>query len=114
MTALLTYDALAFLGVSVGIAPQLKIAVKTDNDTGLKQLKNDSIVVRTQPCGKCYSYLRDVCYGTLLYPPCVDPVFEPGKIQKADGLTKIFGRTGHEDPFIQVSRNYTKVSHVTD
>ena len=29
MTALLTYDALAFLGVSVGIAPQLKIAVKT-------------------------------------------------------------------------------------
>ena len=38
------------------------------------------------------SYLRDVCYGTLLHAPCVDPVFEPGKTQKADGLTKILGR----------------------
>ena len=42
MTALLTHDALAFLGVSVGVPPQLKIAVRTDSDTGLKQLKNDS------------------------------------------------------------------------
>ena len=92
MTALLTYDALTFLGVSAGITPQLKIATRTDSDTGLKQLRNDSIVVRTRPFGKCYSYLRDVCYGTLLHPPCVDPVFEPGKTQKADGLTKILGR----------------------
>ena len=82
MTALLTYDALTFLGVSTGITPQLKIPVRTDSDTGLKQLRNDS-----------YSYLRDVCYGTLLHPPCVDPVFEPGKTQKADGLTKILGRS---------------------
>ena len=74
------------------LTPQLKIAMRTDSDTGLKQLRNDSIVVRTRPFGKCYSYLRDVCYGTLLYPPCVDPVFEPGKTQKADGLTKILGR----------------------
>ena len=92
MTALLTYDALTFLGVSAGITPQLKIVTRTDSDTGLKQLRNDSIVVRTRPFGKCYSYLRDVCYGTLLHAPCVDPVFEPGKTQKADGLTKIFGR----------------------
>ena len=92
MTALLTYDALAFLGVSVGIAPQLKIATRTDSDTGLKQLSNDSSVVRTRPCGKCYSYLRDVCHGTLLHAPCVDPCFEPGKTQRADGLTKILGR----------------------
>ena len=92
MTALLTYDALTFLGVSAGVTPQLKIVTKTDSDTGLKQLRNDSIVVRTRPCGNCYSYLRDVCYGALLHPPCVDPVFEPGKTQKADGLTKIFGR----------------------
>ena len=93
MTALLTYDALTFLGVSTGITPQLKIPMRTDSDTGLKQLRNDSIVVRTRPFGKCYSYLRDVCYGTLLYPPCVDPVFEPGRTQKADGLTKILGRS---------------------
>ena len=93
MTALLTYDALTFLGVSTGITPQLKIPMRTDSDTGLKQLRNDSIVVHTRPFGKCYSYLRDVCYGTLLYPPCVDPVFEPGKTQKADGLTKILGRS---------------------
>ena len=93
MTALLTYDALTFLGVSTGITPQLKIPMRTDSDTGLKQLRNDSIVVRTRPFGKCYSYLRDVCYGTLLHPPCVDPVFEPGKTQKADGLTKILGRS---------------------
>ena len=72
---------------------QLKIPMRTDSDTGLKQLRNDSIVVRTRPFGKCYSYLRDVCYGTLLHPPCVDPVFEPGKTQKADGLTKILGRS---------------------
>ena len=92
MAALLTYDALTFLGVSAGITPQLKIATRTDSDTRLKQLRNDSIVVRTRPFGKCYSYLRDVCYGTLLHPPCVDPVFELGKTQKADGLTKILGR----------------------
>ena len=49
MTALLTYDALTFLGVSAGITPQLKIAMRTDSDTGLKQLRNDSIVVRTRP-----------------------------------------------------------------
>ena len=90
MTALLTYDALTFLGVSAGVTPQLKIVTRTDIDTGLKQLRNDSIVVCTRPCGKCYSYLRDVCYGTLLHAPCIDPVFEPGKTQKADGLTKIF------------------------
>ena len=92
LTVLLTYDALTFLGVSAGITPQLKIATRTDSDTGLKQLRNDSIVIRTRTCGKCYSYLRDVCYGTLLHAPCVDPVFEPGKTQKADGLTKILGR----------------------
>ena len=92
MTALLTCDALTFLGVSAGITPQLKSAIRTNNDTGLKQLRNDCIVVRARPCGKCYSYLRDVCYGTLLHAPCVNPVFEPGKTQKAAGLTKILGR----------------------
>ena len=92
MTSLLTYDAAEFLGVSAGVSPQLKIRLRTDSDTGLRQLKNDSIVVRTRPFGKCYRYLRDVCYGTLLHAPCVDPVFEPGKTQKADGLTKILGR----------------------
>ena len=92
MTSLLKYDAAEFLGVSAGVSPQLKIRLRTDSDTGLKQLRNDSIVVRTRPFGKCYSYLRDVCYGALLHAPCVDPVFEPGKTQKADGLTKILGR----------------------
>ena len=66
--------------------------LKTDSDTGLKQLKNHSVMVRNRPLGKCCSYLRDMCYGTLLHPPCIEPVFLPGKIQKADGLTKILGR----------------------
>ena len=92
MTSILTYDAAEFLGVCVGVAPVLKIQMKTDSDTGLKQLKNHSIVVRNRLLAKNYSYLRDVCYGTLLHPPCVEPSFLPGKIQKADGMTKILGR----------------------
>ena len=78
--------------VCVGVAPSLKIQMKTDSDTGLKQLRNHSIVVRNCPLAKNYSYLRDVCYGTLLHPPCIVPSFLPGKIQKADGMTKILGR----------------------
>ena len=92
MTFLLTYDAADFVGVCVGATPQLKIQLKTDSDTGLKQLKNHSVMVRNRPFGKCYSYLRDMCYGTLLHPPCIEPVFQSGKTQKADGLTKILGR----------------------
>ena len=92
MTSILTYDAAEFLGVCVGVAPSLKIQMKTDSDTGLKQLRNHSIVVRNRPLAKNYSYLRDVCYGTLLHPPCIEPSFLPGKIQKADGMTKILGR----------------------
>ena len=92
MTSILTYDAAEFLGVCVGITPFLKIPMKTDSDTGLKQLKNQSIVVRNRPLIKNYSYLRDVCYGTLLHPPCIEPSFLPGKVQKADGMTKILGR----------------------
>ena len=66
MTSLLTYDAAEFLGVCASVSPQLKIRLKTDSDTGLRKLKNDSIMVRNRPFGICYSYLRDVCYGTLL------------------------------------------------
>ena len=53
MTSLLRYDAAEFLGVSAGVSPQLKLRLKTDSDTGLKQLKNDSIIVRNRPFGKC-------------------------------------------------------------
>ena len=94
MTSILTYDAAEFLAVCVcggGATPFLKIQMKTDSDTGLNQLKNHSIVVRNRPLAKCYSYLRDMCYGTLLHPPCFEPLFVPGKIQKADGMTKILG-----------------------
>ena len=49
MTSILTYDAAEFLGVCVGAAPSLKIQMRTDSDTGLKQLKNHSIVVRNRP-----------------------------------------------------------------
>ena len=41
MTSLLTYDAAEFLGVSEGVSPQLKIRLRTDSDTSLRQLKND-------------------------------------------------------------------------
>ena len=49
-------------------------------------------MTRSRPCGNCYSYLRDMCNGTLLHPPCIEPVFQSGKTQKADGVTKILGR----------------------
>ena len=84
MTSILTYGAAEFLGVCIGVSALLKIQMKTDSDTGLKQLKNHSIMVRNRPLAKCYSYLRDMCYGTLLHPCCVEPAFLPGKIQKAD------------------------------
>ena len=94
MTSILTYDAAGFLGVCVcrGVSTLLKIQMKTDSDTGLIQLKNHSIMVRNRPLAKCYSYLRDQCYGTLLHPPCTEPSFLPGKVEKADGMIKILGR----------------------
>ena len=70
----------------------LKFGVTVLESGGLKQLKNDAIMTRSRPFGKCYSHLRDMCYGTLLHPPYVEPVFQSGKTQKADGLTKILGR----------------------
>ena len=56
-----------FLGVSAGVSPQLNIQLEIDGDTGLKkQSRNDSVTVRSRPFGKCYSYLKDMCYETLL------------------------------------------------
>ena len=38
-------------------------------------------------CGCAYA--RDMCHGTSIHPASVKAVFEPGKRQKADGLTKV-------------------------
>ena len=43
-----------------------------------------SVTTRSRPC-----YARDVCHGTSVHPAAVKAVFEPGKSQEADGLTKV-------------------------
>ena len=44
---------------------------------------------RSRPFANKFSYARDVCHGTSIHPASVKAVFEPGKSQKADGLTKV-------------------------
>ena len=39
-----------------------------------------------------FNYARDMCHGTTLHPAAVRAVFEPGKSQKADGLTKVLNK----------------------
>ena len=55
----------------------------------LTQLRNESVTTRSRPFANKFNYARDMCYGTSVHPASVKAVFEPGKSQKADGLTKV-------------------------
>ena len=49
MSSLCKYDPAQFLGVRVGVSPLVKVKLRTDSDTGLKHLNNDSIMTRSKP-----------------------------------------------------------------
>ena len=63
--------------------------VKTDSQVTLTQLRNESVTTRSRPFANKFNYARDMCHGTSIHPASVKAVFEPGKSQKADGLTKV-------------------------
>ena len=65
--------------------------VKTDSQVTLTQLRNESVTTRSRPFANKFNYARDMCYGTSMHPASMKAVFEPGKSQKADGLTKVLG-----------------------
>ena len=63
--------------------------VKTDSQVTLTQLRNESVTTRSRPFANKFSYARDTCHGTSVHPAAVKATFEPGKSQKADGLTEV-------------------------
>ena len=77
------------IGLEVGPSPDVLFVVKTDSQVTLTQLRNESVTTRSRPFANKFNYARDVCYGTSVHPASVKAVFEPGKSQKADGLTKV-------------------------
>ena len=44
---------------------------------------------KARPFANRFNYARDMCHGTTLHPAAVRAAIEPGKSQKADGLTKV-------------------------
>ena len=77
------------IGLEVGPSPDVLFVVKTDSQVTLTQLRNESVTTRSRPFANKFNYARDMCYGTSVHPASVKAVFEPGKSQKADGLTKV-------------------------
>ena len=63
--------------------------VETDSQVTLTQRRNESVTTRSRPLANRFSYARDMCRGTSIHPASVKAMFEPGKSQKADGLTKV-------------------------
>ena len=63
--------------------------MKTDSQVTLTQLRNESVTTRSRPFANKFNYARDMCHGTTMHHASVKAVFEPGKSQKADGLTKV-------------------------
>ena len=55
----------------------------------LTQLLNESVTTRSRRFANRFNYARDMCHGTIMHPVIVRAIFEPGKSQKADGLTKV-------------------------
>ena len=52
----------------------------------LTQLRNESVTTKSRPFANKFNYARDMCHGTSI---SVKAIFEPGKSQKTDGLTKV-------------------------
>ena len=95
MPAIVIHESCRDIGLEVGQSPQILFVVKTDSQVTLTQLRNESVTTRSRPFANKFSHARDMCYGTSMHPASVKAVFEPGKSQKADGLTKVLaGRAG--------------------
>ena len=89
MPAIIVHESCRDVGLEVGPSPDVLFVVKTDSQVTLTQLRNESVTTRSRPFANKFNYARDMCYGTSIHPASVKAVFEPGKSQKADGLTKI-------------------------
>ena len=89
MPAIIIHESCRNVGLEVGPSPDVLFVVKTDSQVALTQLRNESVTTRSRPFANKFNYARDMCYGTSMHPASVKAVFEPGKSQKADGLTKV-------------------------
>ena len=89
MPAVVIHESCSDIELEVGQCPKILFVVKTDSQVTLTQLRNESITTRARPFANKFSYARDMCHGTSVRPAGVKAVFEPGKNQKADGLTKV-------------------------
>ena len=89
MPAIIIHESCRNVGLEVGPSPEVLFIVKTDSQVALTQLRNESVTTRSRPFANKFNYARDMCYGTSMHPASVKAVFEPGKSQKADGLTKV-------------------------
>ena len=89
MPAIIIHESCRDIGLEVGLSPDVLFVVKTDSQVTLTLLRNESVTTRSRPFANKFNYARDMCYGTSVHPASVKAVFEPGKSQKADGLTKV-------------------------
>ena len=89
MPAVIIHESCRDIGLEVGLSPQFLLVVKTDSQVTLTQLRNESVTTRSRPFANKFNYAHDMCHGTSMHPPSVKAIFEPGKSQKADGLTKV-------------------------
>ena len=89
MPAIIIHESCRDIGLEVGPSPDVLFVVKTDSQVTLTQLRNESVTTRSRPFANKFNYARDMGYGTSIHPASVKVVFEPGKSQKADGLTKV-------------------------
>ena len=89
MPAIIIHESCRDIGLEVGPSPDVLFVVKTDSQVTLTQLRNESVTTRSRPFANKFNYARDMCYGTSMHPASVKAAFEPGKSQKADGLTKV-------------------------
>ena len=88
MPSVVIRDACGDIGLRIGVTPEILFVIKTDSQVTLTQLRNESVTTRSRPFANRFNYAHDMCHGTTLHPASVRAVFEPGKSQKADGLTK--------------------------
>ena len=89
MPSVPTHEACRDIGLVVGVNPDILFVIKTDSQVTLTKLRNGSATTRSRPSANRFNYARDMRHGTTLHPAAMIAVFEPGKSQKADGLTKV-------------------------
>ena len=73
------------IGLEVGVNPEILF---DDSQVTLTKLRNESVTTRSRPFANRFNYAGDMCHVTTLHLAAVKAVFEAGKSQTADGLTK--------------------------